>query len=386
MIVAVVLAGGRSRRFGTDKLRQRVDGRPLLDLAISQLPAGTEVVIVGPEAPGGPAAALVAGLTRALPMHPDAIVVLPGDAPQAGLAAAELLARLCESAVDAVVAVDPYGREQPLQLALRPSAAEALVTAAGPSRAVDGSARSLISVLDATRHPLSAAAVFDIDTPAQLRTWELRTSPAVEQVLAQLPGENTGKAAAAESSIGATFRVFSSPGSAVVVALDGPSGAGKSTLAGALALRTRCVVVESDRFYSPDLGREAPPGEWSDAEVAARVIDWRRLRAEVLEPLRAGRPARFAPFDWAAYDGSPARPQTLGPAPVIVLEGVYSARPELADLVDLSVYVGAEPAERQTRLDTRPDAAAWREFWERGEQYYFSRVRPPESFDLQLRG
>ena len=25
MIVAVVLAGGRSRRFGTDKLRQRVD-------------------------------------------------------------------------------------------------------------------------------------------------------------------------------------------------------------------------------------------------------------------------------------------------------------------------------------------------------------------------
>lgn len=320
MIVAVVLAGGRSRRFGADKLAQLVDGRRLLDVTIRQLPAGTEVVVVGPETPGGPAAALVAGLGRALALNPDALVVLPGDAPQAGLAAAELLARLTGAGVEAVVAVDPDGREQPLQLALRPTAAQALIAAAGPSGAVDGSARALIAVLHATPHELSAAAVFDIDTPDQLRIWELRTSPAVEQILARLSRENSGKTAGSEAMGDATFPEFSGP---VVVALDGPSGAGKSSLAAALALRTRCVVIACDDYVSSDLGSGSPP-DWSDRETGERTFDWRRLRTEVLELLRI---ARLAPAG------------TLAAAPVVVLD---SARPELADLVDLTVFVDLE--------------------------------------------
>jgi molybdopterin-guanine dinucleotide biosynthesis protein A len=390
LIAAVVLAGGQSRRFGADKLQQVVDGRRLLDLALSHLPAGTSVVVVGPEAQGGPAAALIVGLRRALALGPEAIVVLPGDAPEAGGAAAVLLAELVRSGVGAVVAVDPDGREQPLQLALRPPAAEALIAAAGPSAAVDGSARALISVLKPTRHSLTAAAVFDIDTPDQLRTWELRTSPAVEQILGLLAQEKSGKTADSGASVDATFPDFSSPGGTspggtspgLGVALDGPGAGG---LAGAVALRTRCVVVESELFYNPELGLESPPGDWTDADIAGRVIEWRRLRTEALEPLCAGRPAGFAPFDWGAYDGSLGRPRVVHPAPVIVLEGVYSARPELADLVDLNIYARATPAERRTRLDARSThALEWREFWERGEQHYFTRVRPPRSFDLRV--
>ena len=65
----------------------------------------------------------------------DAIVVLPADAPLGGQAASTLLSRLeGEPSAEAVVGVDAHGREQPLQLALRPAAAEALVTAAGPAR------------------------------------------------------------------------------------------------------------------------------------------------------------------------------------------------------------------------------------------------------------
>ena len=45
---------------------------------------------------GGPAAALVAGLRRALDESSDAIVTLPGDAPLAGKAASILLSRLRE--------------------------------------------------------------------------------------------------------------------------------------------------------------------------------------------------------------------------------------------------------------------------------------------------
>ena len=76
----VVLAGGESRRFGSDKLAADLDGRTLLDATLASVPAGLPVVVVGPARPvrrdvrfvredppgGGPAAALVAGLTAAL--------------------------------------------------------------------------------------------------------------------------------------------------------------------------------------------------------------------------------------------------------------------------------------------------------------------------------
>ena len=43
---AVVLAGGRSSRFGRDKLAEPIDGRPLLDHAIAAVRALTDVIVV----------------------------------------------------------------------------------------------------------------------------------------------------------------------------------------------------------------------------------------------------------------------------------------------------------------------------------------------------
>ena len=46
-IGAIVLAGGRSSRFGRDKLAEIVDGRPLLDHAIDAVRAvATDIVVV----------------------------------------------------------------------------------------------------------------------------------------------------------------------------------------------------------------------------------------------------------------------------------------------------------------------------------------------------
>ena len=43
---AIVLAGGRSARFGTDKLEARIGGRSILDLAIAAVQAvATDVVV-----------------------------------------------------------------------------------------------------------------------------------------------------------------------------------------------------------------------------------------------------------------------------------------------------------------------------------------------------
>ncbi len=383
--IAIVLAGGTSRRFGSDKLRHRLGERTLLAEALSGLPADTEVIVVGPSPPehpelravreepagGGPAAALVAGLRAALAEEFEAVLVLPGDAPQAGHAAAELLSRLRRSpGSDAVLAMDSQGREQPLQLALRPAAARALFRAAGENAGSGASARLLVRTLTPPPlvHQLSGPATFDIDTPAQLHAWLLRESAAVDRILSAV-------------------REVSGSVRPVVVALDGPSAAGKSTLAAALALRTSAVVLPGDDFYSGDLSSisSAERDGWTGAQVMAAVFDWARLREEALQPLSQGGDAVYLPYDWTAGDGRLGRPRRLAGKPLVLLEGVYSARPELADLIDLSVYVDTDLERRVSRDDARGDDPGWRRFWERGEQFYFDRVRPPASFDLRVR-
>ncbi len=90
------------------------------------------------------------------------------------------------------------GREQPLQLALRPAAAEALVTAAGPGGAAGVSARRLLDALrpGLVSHELATAELWDIDTADQLLAWRLRSSAAVSSILelaAERPdGDRTG--------------------------------------------------------------------------------------------------------------------------------------------------------------------------------------------------
>jgi len=146
------------------------------------------------------------------------------------------------------------------------------------------------------------------------------------------------------------------------------------------------VVVAGDDFYGsvlPPLTAAQRDG-LSDAEVVASVFDWRRLRAEALTPLRTGAPSTFRAYDWVANDGRLGPRRSLSPRPLVILEGVYSGRPELADLVDLAVYVDVDPVTRRERLAGRDDDPAWAALWDRGEQYYFTQVRPPGSFELEV--
>jgi uridine kinase len=196
--------------------------------------------------------------------------------------------------------------------------------------------------------------------------------------------------AAAQTIIAAARQLLLDRATPMLIALDGPSGTGKSVLAALVAEALGATVVPSDDFFAAEI----TSAEWdarSPSQRAADAIDWRRLRRDALEPLRASKPAAWHAFDFEAglrRDGTyPMRtqPERRHPAPVIILDGAYSSRPELADLIDLSVLVDAPPALRHARLANRehPDfLRTWHARWDAAEAYYFTHVRPPSSFDL----
>lgn len=173
-MTVVVLAGGSSRRFGSDKLAALLDGRAVLDHCLSGVPSGWDLVVVGPpravpvtarfvrESPpgGGPLAGVAAGLAL---VTTDVVCLAPGDTPLAG----EVLPRLVDAltsdpTVAGAVHVDGGGRANPLLAAYRTEA----LRHALPADAHGLPARTLLSIPHhEVRLPFE---VRDVDTPDDL--------------------------------------------------------------------------------------------------------------------------------------------------------------------------------------------------------------------------
>ena len=170
----------------------------------------------------------------------------------------------------------------------------------------------------------------------------------------------------------------------LLVALDGRSGVGKSTWAGVIAKELSGVVIPGDDFFSG--GADCEWDAKSAKDKVADCIDWKRVRKEVLEPLLAGRAATWHPFDFAAGVGLSNKSKQRDPAPVIILDGAYSCRPELADLVDLAVLIEMRDDKlRRRRLLVREGhdfMESWHKRWDFAEEYYFTQVVNRSRLDL----
>ncbi len=181
-VTLVVLAGGTSRRFGSDKLSADLDGVPLLHRCLDGVPDDWEVVVVGDVRPlpravtfvrehpprSGPTAALVTGLRAA---RGPVVVTTPGDAPAGGHAAVSLLTALLAGGSDACVGVDQEGVEQPLQLALRGAALTRLATLDDATVADRSARRLLLPLVVPVGIALPADLTFDVDTPEHAATY-----------------------------------------------------------------------------------------------------------------------------------------------------------------------------------------------------------------------
>jgi molybdopterin-guanine dinucleotide biosynthesis protein A len=129
---AVVLAGGASSRFGSDKTAALVDGLTLLDRVVDVArTVADEVLVVGPRAPSGcrqvmepePRRGPLGGLAHGLAhVESPVVLLLAADHPHLRPELLRsLLARLVDRAGGAVDAVVPMrgGRPEPLVAAYR---------------------------------------------------------------------------------------------------------------------------------------------------------------------------------------------------------------------------------------------------------------------------
>ncbi|MES2442327.1 MAG: molybdenum cofactor guanylyltransferase [Pseudomonadota bacterium] len=91
-LLGAVLAGGESRRFGSDKALALLDGKPLIQHAVDALAAQTDAVIVcgrdwgdglpdRPEPGLGPLGGIAAALHEAARRGYDAVLTTPCDVP-----------------------------------------------------------------------------------------------------------------------------------------------------------------------------------------------------------------------------------------------------------------------------------------------------------------
>jgi uridine kinase len=156
-----------------------------------------------------------------------------------------------------------------------------------------------------------------------------------------------------------------------IVAVDGPGGAGKTSLAERLARELAATVIHTDNFASWE-----NPSDW-----------WPDLIAKALEPLAAGKPARFRPTTWG--EGEIERePVEIEPAEFVILEGVTASREAFRPYLAYSIWIET-PRELRLRRGLERDGERalprW-QAWMEGEDRYVERERPAEHADCVLPG
>ena len=171
--------------------------------------------------------------------------------------------------------------------------------------------------------------------------------------------------------------------STLLVAVDGCGGSGKSTMAIALAkLSSDVTVIHMDDFYLPSNQRtsgtaiENPVGD---------DFDWLRLKAQVLEQLANNKKSKYQIYNWPS--DILVEWSIVPPGGIVIVEGVYSTRRELADFYDYKIYVDCSREFRLERGIQRDGELArdmWENNWMVAEDKYIKEHNPSEHAELVI--
>lgn len=149
-----------------------------------------------------------------------------------------------------------------------------------------------------------------------------------------------------------------------IIAVDGPSGSGKSTFAASLMAAFAdagrgAVLVSTDEFAT-----------WDDP-----VAWWPEMVDGVLRPFLAGEPLRYRPRVWTGDRAVPGAEILRAWQPVLVLEGVSSARRSIAPILTRALWLdGGTPEQRLEAAVAREGEHARGHLvaWQRFEEGWFA--------------
>jgi len=168
----------------------------------------------------------------------------------------------------------------------------------------------------------------------------------------------------------------------VRVALDGPCASGKSTLGETLAEIYRCPLFHMDDFF-------LRPEQRTPERLAAPGgnVDYERFQQEVLSSLLAGEPVRYRP--WQCRVGGFGEEVVVPPAPLAIVEGSYSLRPDLRGAYHLRLWVESPWSVREGRLKLRGGPSCMERFlnqWIPMEDRYFQAFQVQKCCQLTVSG
>lgn len=135
-------------------------------------------------------------------------------------------------------------------------------------------------------------------------------------------------------------------GSTRVVAIDGPAGSGKTTLSAEVARLTGAQVVHMDDLMDGWRGLVSTGGQLE----------------RILHPLSSGEPGAYEQYNWHLERFDRVVPVPV--APWLVVEGVGSGNPVVAELVTVLVWVEVADDLRFARGVQR-DGAHLASHWQR---------------------
>jgi uridine kinase len=150
------------------------------------------------------------------------------------------------------------------------------------------------------------------------------------------------------------------PGSdCILVGVDGVDGSGKTVFADELSEVIRrsgrpTVRVSVDDFHNVSAlryrrGRDSPEGFWLDS------FNYARLRSDVLVPLGPGGSRRYRQrgHDLASDQELRPEPQVAPASSVVVIDGLFLHRHELADVWDFTIFLDVAFAVTVPRMAAR---------------------------------
>jgi uridine kinase len=169
------------------------------------------------------------------------------------------------------------------------------------------------------------------------------------------------------------------------VAVDGIDAAGKTTFADRLGAELRArgaevVRASIDGFHRPRAER---------VRYFEDSFDLAALRRELLDPFGPGGSHRFraAVFDHRADAPLDEPVRTAGDDAILLVDGVFLQRPELADLWDVRIFVDVpfdEALRRALARDGEELRSRYEERYWPAQRRYLAACRPRERADLVL--